>query len=396
MKAMRYKSGEVVLDEVDKPTIQEPTDAIVKVTSAAICGSDLHMYENRAPIEDGKVLGHEIIGIIDEVGEGVEQLKPGDRVVLPFNIACGRCYNCIRGFSSACLSLNDAHAGAAFGYADQGPYDGGQTEYVRVPAADYLALKLPGKPHDEYEDDFLMLADIFPTAYHAATLAHVSTGKSVVIVGAGPVGLLSIVSAQILGAKEIYIIDHIESRLEKARELGAIPINMTDGDPVEQIVTMRQQNDLLKGSLRPGEEKLLEGVDCGIDAIGYQAHSQNDMSEEDHMQAVNYLCNLVLPTGHIGLIGVYLPQDPGEEGDAAEGIYPYPLGKLWNKGITVGTGQCPVRMYDHDLRNLIIAGGAKPGTIVTHHIPIEQAPEMYQRFDERQDGVHKVVITFDA
>jgi len=394
LKVIRYKEGNVVLDEADKPTIQKPTDAIVKVTSAAICGSDLHMYENRAPIEEGKVLGHEIIGVIEEVGEGVEQLHPGDRVVLPFNIACGRCYNCLRGYSSACLYLNDAHPGAAFGYADQGPYDGGQAEYVRVPAADYLALKLPGKPFDEYEDDFLMLADIFPTAYHAAMLAGVCTGKSVVIVGAGPVGLLSIMSAQVLGAKEIYIIDHIASRLDKAREMGAIPINMADGDPVEQIVTIRKSNELLAGALRPGEEKLLEGVDCGIDAIGYQAHSQNDMSEEDHMQAVNYLADLVLATGKIGLIGVYLPQDPGEEGDAAQGIYPYPLGKIWNKGIAVGTGQCPVKMYDTDLRNLVIAGGAKPGTIVTHHIAIEDAPAMYERFDKREEGIHKVVLTF--
>lgn len=396
MKAIRYKGGKVVLDDIDKPTIQAPTDAIVKVTSAAICGSDLHMYEGRAPMEEGKVLGHEILGVIEEIGSGVEQLQPGDRVVLPFNIACGRCYNCLRGYSSACLYLNDAHAGAGFGYADQGPYDGGQAEYVRVPAADFLALKLPGKPFDEYEDDFLMLADIFPTAYHAAMLAGVSTGKSVVIVGAGPVGLLSITSAQVLGAKEIYVIDHIQSRLDKAREMGAIPINMADGDPVQQIITIRKSNELLAGALRPGEEKLLEGVDCGIDAIGYQAHSQNDMSEEDHMQAVNYLADLVLATGKIGLIGVYLPKDPGETGEAAEGVYPYPLGKIWNKGIAVGTGQCPVRMYDHDLRNLVIAGGAKPGTIVTHHISIDEATEMYERFDKREDGVHKIVLTFKS
>lgn len=394
MKAVVYQKGKVVVDEVDKPTIQQSTDAIVRVTSAAICGSDLHMYEGRAPMEDGKTLGHEIIGVIDEVGDGVKQLKVGDRVVLPFNIACGKCENCLKGFSSACLFLNEEHAGAGFGYADQGPYDGGQAEFVRVPAADYLALKLPGTSHDEHEDDFLMLADIFPTAMHASTLAHVAPGKSVAIVGAGPVGLLSIVTSQILGAKEIYVIDHQESRLTKAAELGAIPINLAEGDPVQQIVKHRQSNTLLADALRPGEEKLLEGVECGIDAVGYQSHDQSNVDKEDHVQAVNYLAQLVLPTGHIGLIGVYLPVDPGEKGDAAKGIYPYPLGMLWNKGITVGGGQCPVRMYDHQLRNLVIAGGANPGTIVTHHISIDEAVEYYERFDKREEGIHKVVITF--
>jgi glutathione-independent formaldehyde dehydrogenase len=394
MKAIQYKGKKIHLVDVPKPEIKQSTDAIVKVTSSAICGSDLHMYENRAPMEEGKILGHEIMGIIEEVGEGVKQLQVGDRVVLPFNIACGNCYNCLKQYSSACLYLNPAHAGAGFGYADQGPYDGGQAEYVRVPAADYLALKLPGEAFDEHEDSFLMLADIFPTAFHAATLAALGPGKGVAIIGAGPVGLLSIVCSQLLGAREIYVVDHIKSRLEKAKELGAIPIDMADGDPVGQITAMRQANTLFKGALRPGEEKLLEGVECGIDAIGYQAHSQADFQTEDPMQAINYLADVVLPTGHIGLIGVYLPQDPGAEGDEAEGVYKYPLGKIWNKGITVGGSQAPVKMYNEDLRNVVIAGAANPGTIVTHHISIEEAPDMYERFDKREDGVHKIVIQF--
>lgn len=394
MKAIVYKNGNVTLEDKPKPTIKRPTDAVVRVTSAAICGSDLHMYEGRTPMEDGKTLGHEIIGVIDEVGEGVEQLKVGDRVVMPFNIFCGRCYNCIRGQSSACLTLNDAHAGAGFGYADQGPYDGGQAEYVLVPAADNMAMKLPGQPHDKYEDDFLMLADIFPTAYHATKLAAVEPGKAVAIVGAGPVGLLSVISAKLLGAHEIYVIDHQDSRLEKAKEIGAVPINIANGDPVDQIIKIRQANELLAGAQRSGEEKLLEGVHSGIDAVGYQAHDQDDVSKENHIQAIDYLSRLVLPTGHIGLIGVYLPVDPGEKGPAAEGVYEYPLGMIWDKGITVGGGQCPVRMYDHQLRDVVIAGGAQPGTIVTNHIPIEDAVDMYERFDKREEGIHKVVITF--
>lgn len=394
MKALVYRNKQIVLEQKPNPTIQYPTDAIVKVTSAAICGSDLHMYENRAPMEEGKTLGHEVIGVIDQVGEGVEQLKVGDRVVIPFNVGCGKCYNCTQGLTSACLTLNEDKTGAMFGYAGQGIFDGGQAEYVRVPSADFLAMKLPGKPHDEYEDDFLMLADIFPTAFYATEIANVQPGKSVAIVGAGPVGLLSVISAKLKGAREIYVIDHHESRLKKAKELGAIPINMTDNDPVAQIIAKRKSNKLLAGAMRPGEEKIIEGVQCGIDAVGYQSHEHEDVSKEDHVQAVDYLSQLVLPMGNISLIGVYLPSDPGETGPAAEGRYVYPLGEIWNRGITVGGSQCPVRKYDHQLRDIVLTGGPRPGTIVTHHIPIEDAVEMYQRFDEREAGVHKVVITF--
>lgn len=394
MKAVVYKDEKVILTDKPRPVIEQPTDAILKVTSAAICGSDLHMYEGRAPMEDNKTLGHEIIGVIEEVGEGVKQIKVGDRVVLPFNIACGKCFNCVKGQSSSCLFLNDAHAGAGFGYASMGPYDGGQAEYVRVPAADYLALKLPGEAFDEYEDHFLMLADIMPTSFHAAQLAAVGPGKAVAIVGAGPVGLLAITASQLLGSNEIYVIDHQKSRLEKAKEMGAVPINLDDGDPVEQIVTMRKNNALLAGAMRPGEEKLLEGVHCGIDAVGYQSHDQDDTSTEHHTQAIDYLAQLMLPTGHIGLIGVYLPEDPGETGPAKEGRYLYPLGQLWDNGVTVGGGQAPVRSYDHMLRDSVIAGAIKPGEIVTHHISIDDALGMYERFDKREDGVHKIVIQF--
>ncbi len=394
MKAVTYSGGKVDIKDVPKPELKESTDAILKVTSAAICGSDIHMYENRTPMEEGKVLGHEIIGVIESVGEGVKQLKPGDRVVLPFNVFCGRCFNCIRGISSACLTAHDEQAGAAFGFAGQGIYDGGQTEYVRVPAADFLALKVPGTAHDEYEDDFLMVADIFPTAFHAATLAAVGPGKAIAIVGAGPVGLLSITCSQVLGAKEIYVIDHQLSRLKKAKEMGATPIDLSKSDPVKQIVAMRKANKLLAGAMRLGEEKLLEGVHSGIDAIGYQAHSQDDPTKENPMQAVEYLSQLVLPTGQIGLIGIYLPEDPGASGPEAEGIFQYPLGTIWSKGITVGGSQAPVRMYDHQLRDVIIAGGAKPGEIVSHHIVIDDALEMYEKFSKRDEGVHKVVITF--
>ncbi len=396
MKAIVYEGKEeTIVEEVDEPKLSKPTDAVLRITSSAICGSDLHMYDGRTTVDKGTVLGHEIMGVIEEVGDAVQQLKVGDRVVLPFNIACGKCYNCVKGLTSACLTMNPNAPSAAYGYAGMGPYSGGQAEKVLVPYADFNALKLPGKPFDEHEDDFLMLADIFPTAWHANELADVQMGNSVAIYGAGPVGLLSIMSAKLRGASEIYSIDCIESRLNKAKDLGAIPINFTDGKPSEQIMEMRKKNGALMEQLRPGEEKLFQGVLSGIDAIGYQSQNFNDPEKEQAGESFNDLINLVGPGGNIGLIGVYMPKDPGAPTEKLKnGIFDIYLGLLWNKGLKVGTGQCPVKKYNVMLRDLITAGKAKPGTIVTDHISIDEAPDMYNRFDKREQNVHKIVISF--
>lgn len=396
MKAVRYRGAkDMRVEEVENPKIEAPTDVILKVTSTAICGSDLHMYEGRTDVEEGKIFGHEVMGIIDQAGDAVQLLHKGDRVVLPFNIACGTCFNCCRGFTNACLFMSEeGSAGAAYGYAGMGPYRGGQAEYVRVPFADFNALKLPGVPHDENEDNFLMLADILPTAFHAATLAKVATGHSVAIYGGGPVGLLSVMSARLMGAADIYLVDPVPSRLDKAKELGAIPVNPADGDPVKQIRKARR-SIALKDAARPGEELLLHGVLSGIDAVGYQAHNLQNIDEERHQQVIEQLVNLTLPTGALGVIGVYVPQDPGgNDENAREGVYPLPFGQLWHKGLSLGTGQAPVKRYNTHLRDAIIAGQANPGTIVSHHISINEAPEYYERFCRREDGVTKVVITF--
>lgn len=393
MHALTYQgTKDVAVKDVDNPRIIEPTDAILRVTSAAICGSDLHMYDGRTDVEKGKILGHEIMGVIEEVGSGVRQLKSGDRVVLPFNIACGDCYNCVRGWTNACLTLNPAGAGAAYGYADMGPFSGGQADYVRVPFADFNALKLPGQPNDELEHDFLMLADIFPTAWHATELADVQVGNSVVIYGAGPVGLLSIMSAKLRGAAEIYAVDSVETRLVKAREMGAIPIDFRKGRPSQQIVELRKSL-LLKDSLRPGEEKRLEGVDCGIDAIGYQAHDFEHPEQEEAREVLEDLATIINPTGHAGIIGVYMPEDPGAPSeDLKNGVMKIPFGLYWSKGIAIGMGQAPVKRYNEMLRDLIIAGKARPGVIVSHDVALEDAPIFYKRFDERVDGMTKVVL----
>ena len=394
MKALRYKGkNEVAVEEVEDPKIEKPTDAIIRITSAAICGSDLHMYEGRTGVEKDTVLGHEIMGTVLEVGEAVQSIKKGDRVVLPFNVSCGLCFNCVRGWTSACLTLNPEKAGAAYGFAGMGPFDGGQAELVQVPYADFNCLKLPGKPGDEFEDDFLMLADIFPTGYHAAELAHVEPGSTVAIFGAGPVGLLSALSSYLRGASEIYVVDAIQDRLDKVKEIpGAVAIDMSKGNPVEQIKAIRKANKLIVESLRPGEEKM-NGVMCGIDAVGYQARSDANYDTEHPTQILDHLAELVNPTGHIGIIGVFVDQDPGAQDDQAKkGVFPFPLGKFWDKGITIGMGQCPVKKYNVYLRDLIIAGKAKPGFIVSHRVPIDDAPKRYDLFDKRTDGHTKVVI----
>jgi glutathione-independent formaldehyde dehydrogenase len=396
MKAISYQGERrMVVSDRPQPQLQKPTDAILRVTTSGICGSDLHMYDGRTPLEKGTVVGHEIMGIVQETGEAVQSIRKGDRVVLPFNISCGFCHNCYRGNTHACLTMND-QPHAAYGYAGMGPYQGGQAEFVLVPFADFNCLKLPGKPGDKYEDDFLLLSDVFPTGYHATELAQVSPGKSVAIFGAGPVGLLTAHSALLRGASEVYVVDRVPERLKKARELGAVPINFEDGNPVEQIKTLRKQNTAHQASLRPGEAEKLAGVDCAIDAVGYQARDESDPEREKATQAIDYCAQIVNPAGNIALIGVYIAPDPGaKDKQAGQGIYPLPIAAIFDKAVTIGMGQAPVKRYNEYLRDLIIQGRATPGKIVSHHIRIDDAPEAYDKFDRRTDGYTKVLIRFD-
>lgn len=197
-----------------------------------------------------------------------------------------------------------------------------------------------------------------------------------------------------MGAADVYLVDPVESRRDKARGLGAIPIDPEVESPLRQIRQARERSQVREAS-RPGEDLLLQGVLSGIDAVGYQAHSYDNVTVERHQQVLEDLIHLTLPTGALGIIGVYLPQDPGGNNeDARLGTYPLPFGELWKKGLSVGTGQCPVKMYNALLRDAILSGEANPGTIVSHHIMIDQAPKMYERFNNREKGVIKVVITF--
>ena len=392
MKAVVYKGpGEVDIEEVGNPKIEQSTDVVVRITSSAICGSDLHMYDGTTSMESGRTLGHEPMGVVEEVGDAVELVKPGDRVVMPFNISCGVCLNCIQGLTNACLTTNKEDPGAAYGYVEMGPYGGGQAEYVRVPYADWACLKLPGEPGDEFEDDFVLLADIFPTAFYSTELADVRTGKAVAVFGAGPVGLLAAYSSILKGASEIYSVDNSEERLRRAKSIGAIPINFEDGDPAEQIRKHRQKNKNLTESLRPGEEKTL-GVDCAIDAVGYQALNRENPDEEKANQVLMDIANIINAGGTVGVIGDYLKENPAAENEhEKQGHLLLPWGHLWSKGVKIGMGQTPVKGIHVFLRNLIFNGKAKPSFIISDRIPIEDAPQTYSQFDMRDDVVKPVI-----
>lgn len=375
MKAVVYKGPfKVAVENVADPKIEHPNDAIVRITSTAICGSDLHMYEGRTAAQPGIVFGHENTGIVQEVGPGVVAIKQGDRVVMPFNVACGFCKNCLAGYTGFCLNVNPGFAGGAYGFVAMGPYTGGQAEFLRVPFADFNCLKLP--PGKEHEADYALLSDIFPTGYHGCELAQVSPGETVVVFGAGPVGLMAAYSALLRGASRVFSVDRIKERLDKAREIGATPINFDQGDPIQQI---KDQTD---GA----------GTDKGVDAVGYQAVARGAQHEEP-ATVLNALINTVRPTGMLGVPGLYVPSDPGApDANAKQGLLLVAIGKMFEKGLRMGTGQCNVKRYNRQLRDLITAGRAKPSFVVSHEVPLEQAPDAYEKFDKRIEGYTKVIL----
>jgi glutathione-independent formaldehyde dehydrogenase len=278
-----------------------------------------------------------------------------------------------------------------------GPHPGGQAELVRVRYADYNCLNLPGTPNDEFEDDFVLLADVFPTGYHATEQAHVRPGDTVAIFGAGPVGLLAALSSKIKGASEIYVVDNVKERLALAASIGAIPIDFSHGDAVEQILAKRRPHVDSVQNLREGAGDKMAGVMCTIDAIGYEAkeHGSDDTANakrQDPVALLGDLVRLTNPTGHIGIIGVYFPQDPGGKGAQKEGVFEFPLGQAWNKGISIEMGQAPVKQYNVYLRDLILAGVAKPSFIVSHRLPLDEAPDAYKQFESRTNGFTKVLL----
>ncbi|AVT31279.1 aldehyde dehydrogenase [Plantactinospora sp. BC1] len=374
MKAVVYHGPrEVAVENVEDPRVQDPNDVVVQVTSSAICGSDLHMYEGRTGAEPGIVLGHENMGIVVDVGPGVVHVKRGDRVSMPFNVACGFCPNCLAGNTGYCLTANPGFAGAAYGYVNMGPYRGGQAEYLRVPFADFNCLKLP--PGNEHENDFAMLADIFPTGYHGVAMTELRPGETITVMGGGPVGLMAAYSAMLIGAAKVFLVDRVPSRLRLAESIGAIPVDFGQGDPVEQI---RDQTDG-------------DGTDKGVDAVGYQGTGAG--GEEQPASVLNSLVEIVRATGRIGVVGLYVPHDPGAPDEhSRNGELLFRVGKFFEKGLRIGSGQTNVKAYNRYLRDLIVAGRARPSFVVSKELPLDAAPEGYDRFDRRDEGYSKVVL----
>ena len=375
MKALVYYGAyDVRVTEVPDAKIEMPTDVLVKITSANICGSDLHMYEGRTDMKKGNILGHENMGKVVEVGKAVTQIKIGDIVCMPFNIGCGHCKNCESGYTGYCLTMNPGFAGAAYGFAGMGPYSGGQAEYLRVPYGDFNCLKLP-EDAIEKENDYVMLSDIFPTGYHATELARVMPGDSVVIYGAGPVGLMAALSASIKGASKIMVVDNNKDRLALAEKMGAIPIDFSKAPAVNQVL------ELTKGL----------GADKGCECVGYQCCDKH--GTEHSNITMNELVMSVKATGCIGVVGVFVPKDPkSKEPLQQQGHMDFDFGNFWMKGQSIATGQANVKSYNRQLSSLISAGKAIPSQIVSHQLSLDDAPDAYKHFDKRENGWTKIIL----
>ncbi|WP_231934681.1 alcohol dehydrogenase catalytic domain-containing protein [Micromonospora viridifaciens] len=373
--------------DVPDAGLEAETDALVRISSSALCGTDLHMYDGRTGATPGLVLGHEPLGVVEQAGNAVQTIRPGMRVVIPTHLFCGTCAMCARGLSAACLRARPEGVGAAYGYAGMGPYPGAQADLLRVPWADANCVRVPGEPGDAHEDDFVLLADAFVTGWHAAaTLAGIEAGDTAAVFGAGAIGLLSAYSALLLGARVVYCVDGVDARVDKAGEVGAVPIDFRRGDPVEQIREHRA-----RAGLPLGEEKL-NGVDKVIDAVGFQARDREHPDQERPNQVIADAARLVNPTGATGVAGVYPDTDlqPRPGATAHEDLVA-PWGTLFSKGIAVRFGRTHDRRYTLLLRDLVVSGRARPGVIVTHHGTLTDAPQLYQRFDRRDDVIKAVL-----
>src|SRR5918999_1419597 len=342
---------------------------ILKIVSTNICGSDQHMVRGRTTAPSGLILGHEITGEVIELGRDVEFIKKGDLVSVPFNIACGRCRNCKEGFTGICLNVNPDRPGSAYGYVDMGGWVGGQAEYVMVPYADWNLLKFPDKDQAmEKILDLTMLSDIFPTGFHGAYTAGVGPGSTVYIAGGGPVGLAAAYSAQLLGASVVIVGDRIPERLEQARSFGCEPLDITKGDPKDQI------------------EQILgvPEVDASVDAVGFEARGHGSEAEHEAPATVlNSIMDVTRVAGKLGIPGLYVTGDPGAVDDAAKvGSLSIRIGLGWAKSHSFTTGQCPVMRYHRGLMQMILHDRAQIANAVNATvISLDEAPQGYKVFD---------------
>ena len=404
MKAVVFHGiGDIRLDDVPEPRIQDPTDAVVRITASAICGTDLHMIRGTLPgMKPGTILGHEAVGVVEEVGRDVRNLQPGDRCVVPSTIACGYCSYCQAGYYAQCdhANPNGPRAGTCFfgGPASSGPVQGLQADYARIPFANAGLVKLP----DAIDDDrAIMLSDIFPTGYFGADIAEIEPGDTVAVFGCGPVGLFTIASAKLLDAGRIVAVDCIPSRLDMARAQGAEVIDFNAEDPVEAITR-------LTGGI---------GVDRAVDAVGVDAMSaeRGPAAEQARRQAQQFQQEVQQITSDTNPQG-----DNWHPGDAPSqaiswavkalakagtlsvvGVYPetdrfFPLGTAMNKNLSINMGNCHHRRYIPILVELVRSGSIDPADVLTQVEPLTSAIDAYKAFDRRQPGWIKVELKPDA
>jgi threonine dehydrogenase-like Zn-dependent dehydrogenase len=389
MKALVWhKPNDIRCEQVPDPKIEDSRDAIVKVTACAICGSDLHLLDGFMPgMKSGDIMGHEFMGEVMEVGSGAKNdLKVGDRIVVPFTITCGQCVQCLRGNFSVCERSNrnaDVAAKAfgrttagLFGYTHlTGGYPGGQAEYVRVPYADKTHIKIPdGSLTDE---QVLFLGDIFPTGWQAAVQCDIQPSDTVAIWGAGPVGQMAIRSAVLLGAKQVICIDRVPERLAMAEAGGAIPINFEKESVIERL------DELTAGR---GPEKCIDSVGMEAHATGtvdalYDRAKQAVMLESDRPHVLREMAYVCQAAGTLSVPGVY-----------GGLIDKFPMGMIMNKALTIRTGQTHVKRWTDDLLRRIEEGQIDPSFVITHSASLEEGPGLYKTFRDKHDGCIKVVL----
>ena len=386
MRALTYHGAkDVRVDNVPEPKLQEKDDVILRVTATAICGSDLHLYRGKMPAtEEGDIFGHEFMGVVEEVGSEVTAVKKGDRVVIPFVIACGNCFFCQHDLMSACETTNTGPGAAInkkiipppaalFGFSHlYGGIPGRQAEFVRVPKGNFNPFKVPGSLSDE---KVLFLSDILPTAWQAVTNANITKGSTVAIYGAGPVGLLSAACAKMLGAEQIFVVDHNDYRLQYAKDTyGAIPVNFDKVDAAEFII------EQTKGH---------RGVDSVIDAIGFEAKGSmletimtNLKIEGSSGAALRQCIAAVRRGGVVSVPGVY-----------AGPIHGFLFGDAFDKGLTFKMGQTHVHKYLPQLLEYIENGDLSPEAIITHRMNLSDAAKGYEIFEKREEECRKVILT---
>ena len=376
-KTVVYKGpGKVAVEDLDYPELELAEQkrrvdhgVILKAVATNICGSDQHMVRGRTTAPAGQTLGHEITGEVVEVGRDVEYIQIGDLVSVPFNIACGRCRMCMERNTGVCLNVNPARPGAAYGYVDMGGWLGGQAEYVMVPYADFNLLKFPDKDQAmEKIRDLAMLSDIFPTGYHGAFRAGVTTGSTVYIAGAGPVGLAAAASAPLLGAAVVIVGDMNADRLAQARTFGCETIDLTSDAPLaDQIAEI------------VGEPE----VDAAVDAVGFEARGHGPGAGEAPATVLNDVMTITRAAGGLGIPGLYVTGDPGGiDEDAKIGSLKVRIGLGWAKSLHFTTGQCPVKRYNRQLMMAILHDKVHIAKNVNATvIPLDEAPTGYAEFD---------------